>query len=162
LNNYSVSVGQLTKAVVDAKAAVLEKVLLTSLFEFESTNEIKQAVWGKMTMNTAQNALGAITGLTMLEMGKSEECWKIINNLVHEFEQVAKAEGVSFNYSLRDKVKDNLQMSHHPSMWQDLQNKKRTEIDAVNGAISQLGKKHSIPTPYNDMMTSLIKIIEKH
>jgi len=161
LNNYSVSVGQFTKAVADVKATVIGKVLQESRFEFESTNEIKQAVWGKMTMNTAQNALGAITGLTMLAMGQSEECWKIMDNLLHEFEQVAKAEGVNFTYSLRDKVKDNLQMAHHPSMWQDLQNKKRTEIDAMNGAISDLGKKHTIPTPYNDLMTSLIKIIEK-
>jgi len=113
-------------------------------------------------MNIAQNALGAITGLTMLEMGNSEECWKIMNNLVQEFEQIAKAEGVTFTYFLTDKLKANLQMSHHPSMWQDLENKKRTEIDAINGAISRLGKKHGIATPYNDMITSLIKIIKKN
>jgi len=162
MNNYSVSVGEITKAVADAKAIVIGKVLQTSRFEFESTSEIKQAVWGKMTMNTAQNALGAITNLTMREMGQSEECWKIMDNLLYEFEQVAKAEGVIFNYPLQDKLKENLQMAHHPSMWVDLQNKKRTEIDAINGAISTLGKKHNIATPYNDMITSLIKILEKN
>jgi len=95
-------------------------------------------------------------------MGSSEECLKIINSLIQEFEQVAKGEGVSFSYLLLDKLKDNWQMPHHPSMWYDLQNKKRTEIDAINGAISKLGKKHNIATPCNDMITSLIRIIEKN
>jgi 2-dehydropantoate 2-reductase len=162
LNNYSVFVGETSRAVADAKATVIGEVLQASLFDFESTNEVKQAVWDKMLMNTAQNALGALTGFTMLEMGNSEECWKIMNNLIQEFEHVAKAEGVTFAYSLMDKLKGSLQMSHHPSMWQDLQSKKRTEIDAINGAISNLGKKHGIATPYNDMITSLIKIIEKN
>src|SRR5258708_1598729 len=128
----------ISRAVADAKATVLGKVLQASLFDFKATNEAKHAVWDKMLMNTAQNALGAITGLTMLEMGNSEECWKIMNTLVQEFEQVAKAVGVTFTYSLTDKLRENLLMSHHPSMWQDLQNKKRTEIDAINGAISKL------------------------
>lgn len=162
LNNYSVFAGEISRAVADAKATVIGEVLQGSLFDFESTNEIKQAVWDKMLMNTAQNALGAITGLTMLEMGKSDECWGIMIFLIQEFEQIAKAEGVIFTYSLLDKLKVNLLMSHHPSMWQDLQNKKRTEIDAINGAISKLGKKHGIATPYNDMFTALIKIIEKN
>jgi 2-dehydropantoate 2-reductase len=162
LNNYSFFSGEILRVIVDAKATVIGDVLRASLFDFESTTEIKQAVWNKMIMNTAQNALGAITGLTMQEMGNSEECWKIMNSLIQEFEQVAKTEGVTFTYSLKDKLKENLQISHHPSMWQDLQNKKRTEIDAINGAISTLGKKHGIATPYNDMITSLIKVLEKN
>jgi 2-dehydropantoate 2-reductase len=160
LNNFSVSIGAISRTVIDAKATVIAKVLRESTFEFESTNEITQAVWDKMVINTTLNALGAITNLTLIEMGSSKECLKIINNLLQEFEQVAKAEGVSFTYLLQDKLKDNWQMPHHPSMWYDLQNKKRTEIDAINGAISSLGKKHSIKTPFNDMITSLIKIIE--
>ena len=114
-----------------------------------------------MVLNTGQNALGAITNLTFGEMGKSENCLNIAEKLLDEFKQVAKAEGVSFSYSLIDRLKDNWKMSkHHPSMWQDLQQKKETEIDAINGAICNLGKKHNVPTPYNDMITSLIKIIE--
>lgn len=60
-------------------------------------------------------------GLTFGEMGKSEECLKIGESLLQEFEEVAKAERMSFNYSLLDKLKANWQMPHHPSMWQDLQ-----------------------------------------
>jgi 2-dehydropantoate 2-reductase len=160
LNNYSVSAGRISRAVVDAKAKVLTEVFEASSFEFESTNNIKQAAWDKMVINTAVNALGAITNLTLIEMANSEECMKIITGLIQEFEQVANAEGVSFNYSIMNTLQSNLQMPHHPSMWYDLQNKKRTEIDAINGAISTFGKKHGSKTPYNDMITSVIKIIE--
>lgn len=160
LDNCSVSVGYNLRTIIDSKATIIGEILHSSKFKFEPTNEIKQAIWDKMAMNTGQNALGAVTNLTLGEMGDSKECLKIGNKLLEELEQVAKGEGVSFNYSLMDKLKDNWKMSHHPSMWQDLQNKKKTEIDAINGAISTLGEKHNIQTPYNNMITSLIKILE--
>jgi 2-dehydropantoate 2-reductase len=161
INPRSVSVGYNLRTIADSKAVILGKVLEASKFEYEPSDNIKQAVWEKMALNTPQNALGAITNLSFGEMRDSEECIKIAGKILEEFELVAKAEGVSFTYSLMDKLLDNWNMSkHHPSMWQDLQNKKRTEIDAINGAISASGKKHKIPTPYNDMITSLIKVIE--
>lgn len=162
LDDRSVSFGYNLRTIVDSHATILVHVLQSTRFEFESSTNITQAIWDKMVLNTGQNALGAITNLMLGEMGASEECLNIAQKMLNEVKQVAKAEGISFNYSLMDKLRDNWKMSkHHPSMWQDLQLKKKTEIDAINGAISALGKKHGIATPYNDMITSLIKIIEK-
>ncbi|HWY79736.1 MAG TPA: 2-dehydropantoate 2-reductase [Candidatus Sulfotelmatobacter sp.] len=161
LDLRSVSVGYNLRTDVDSKAVILGKVLDASKFEYEASDDITQAVWEKMALNTPQNALGALTNLSFGEMKDSNECIKIADKLLKEFEFVAKAEGIHFTGSLMDKLLDNWNMSkHHPSMWQDLQNRKRTEIDAINGAISALGKKHRIATPYNDMITSLIKVIE--
>ncbi len=157
----SVTVDYDLRTIIDAKAIIFGQVLQSSKFDFSSSDEIRQVVWDKLVLNTVQNPLGAITNLTFGEMGESQECLNIAEKLLGEFEQVAKAEGLSFHYSLIDKLKNTWKMSkHHPSMWQDLQKKKKTEIDAINGAISALGKKHNIATPYNDMITSLIKIIE--
>jgi len=57
INNCSVSVDTISRAVVDAKATVLVEVLQASRFEFEQTNEIKQAIRDKMVINVALNAL---------------------------------------------------------------------------------------------------------
>lgn len=163
LDNRSVSAGFNLRTIVDSNATILVQVLQSTRVAFESSTQINQAIWDKMVLNATQNALGAITNLTLGEMGKSEECLNIAQKLFNEIEKVANAEDVFFNYSFTDKIQDNWKMSkHHPSMWQDIQLKKKTEIEAINGAISALGKKHGIETPYNDMITSLIKIIEIH
>ena len=46
-------------------------------------------------------------------------------------------------------------------MLQDVSKGKRTEIDALNGKISELGRKAGISTPVNDTITGLVKGIEK-
>ena len=46
-------------------------------------------------------------------------------------------------------------------MLQDILAKRKTEIDALNGAISRLARENGIPTPYNDLLTLLIKFKEK-
>ncbi len=149
------------KTFIDARAGELMKILQATRFSVEASPDVRQAVWDKMVLSTGQNALSAITGLTLGEMLQSEYCLEVAAQLLGELEQVAQAEGMSFNYSLIDKLKDNWKMStFRPSMWQDLQKGNRTEIDAINGAIGALGKNHHISTPYNDMITSLIKILE--
>ena len=47
-----------------------------------------------------------------------------------------------------------------PSMVRDVIAMRRTEIDALNGAIVALGKKHNIPTPLNEALLALIKGVE--
>lgn len=82
--------------------------------------------------------------------------------MLDEFKQVAEAEGLHFEYDLMEKLKDNWRGStFYPSMWQDLHHGRRTEIDAINGAISKLGKKHGIKTPHNDEIVAKIKALEK-
>src|SRR5437667_7767788 len=46
------------------------------------------------------------------------------------------------------------------SMLQDVENKRRTEIDVINGAIVEAGRTLGIPTPYNNAMVCLIKALE--
>jgi 2-dehydropantoate 2-reductase len=165
IDDRSVILGNNRRVIVDSNAINLIKVLNSIKYKVESSTDIRQAVWDKMVLSTAQNALSAATNLSFGEMLESSYCLDVASHLLAEFEQVAKAEGIRFNYPLMDKLKNNWKAPEisdfHPSMWQDLKNGNRTEIDAINGAIGQLGEKHGIPTPYNSMTTSLIKILEK-
>ncbi len=51
--------------------------------------------------------------------------------------------------------------NNRSSMLQDVTRGKRTEIDALNGKVCELGRKTGVPTPYNDAITALVKGIEK-
>jgi len=149
-------------AIVDSRATQLVEAMRATSLEVEASENAKQAVWDKLVLNVAQNALSAVTNLNFGEMLESKDCLETAAHLLAEFKQVAEAEGLHFEYDLMDKLKDNWRGStFYPSMWQDLHHGRRTEIDAINGAISKLGKKHGIKTPYNDEMVAKIKVLEK-
>ncbi|MBL8122427.1 2-dehydropantoate 2-reductase [Candidatus Saccharibacteria bacterium] len=153
--------GNMLRSVVDQNAGELANIMQSSPFEAELSPNIKQAMWDKMVLNTGQNALSAITNLKFGEMYQSADCLEIATKLTDELRAVGEAEGLTFDYSMVEKLKDNWKGSSFlPSMWQDLHNGRRTEIDAINGSISRIGKKHGIATPYNDMVSSLIRALE--
>jgi 2-dehydropantoate 2-reductase len=162
-DDRSVALGINRRTVIDAQVGSILEVFAKTRFGVEASDDISQAIWDKMVLNNGQNALSAVTDLSVKQMLDSEECLAIASKLLDELAEVGKAEGLTFSGDLLEKLKDNWGSGRdfHPSMWQDLHAGKQTEIDAINGSISKLGKKHGIPTPYNDMMTSLIKVLEK-
>ena len=50
--------------------------------------------------------------------------------------------------------------AHHPSMLQDLQQGRRTEIEALNGAICRYASQYHLPTPYNDAVCQFIRFLQ--
>lgn len=161
VDDTTVQLGTLTTTVVDPEATRATAVLASSEYKSNMSAPIEQYIWDKLALNVGQNALGATTGFNLLQLGESSHCIEIATHLLDEFEKVANAEGISFEDPLIDKLLGNWKDSpHRPSMLQDFEAGKRTEIDALNGAIVKLGIKHNIPTPYNAMITELIKAIE--
>lgn len=129
-------------------------------------SEINRKIWYKMTSNCTGNAGCAVTRLPLGRFTNCPEGTEIKTGLLEEILAVAEHEGVT---GLRELVtatnywpEDNPMYRHIPSTAQDVQHKRKTEIDFLNGAIVRLGKKHGIATPYNTMITDLIHIIENN
>lgn len=83
---------------------------------------------------------------------------------VGEAAQIAKAKGIALPYD--DPIGRVIEVcgatsGNVASMLQDVLNKRPTEIDFINGAISREGRQLGIPTPVNDTLASLVKAIEK-
>ncbi len=134
----------------------------------EVTEQVSKDIWAKMLYNCALNPLGAIFNVPYGELGKSEYTKAIMNNIFSEiFETMHKA-GYSTHYNTAEDYIDVFYSrllpstgEHRSSMLQDIQAKRRTEIDALNGAVVTLAKQHGVRTPVNEVMTSLIKFIEE-
>ena len=159
----SVMSGDYPRVVVDVKIGFLIDMLRRCHFQVEAVTNSRQAVWDKLAINVGQNALSAVTNLNLGHMLASEDCLMIAGNLLTEVRCVGEVEGVIVDNFLVDRLRDLWEGSDFfPSMWQDIHRGRRTEIDAINGSISELGRKHGIATPYNDMITSLIKALESN
>jgi len=124
---------------------------------------VANKIWEKTILNAALSPLCALSRLTMKEAMENPDTLEIVEYLIYEAVDVAKAEGI--------KLPDNFVKlcvrylgnagNHFPSLAVDLINKRPTEIDYMNGKIVYYGKKHYIRTPLNLTLTNLVKAISK-
>lgn len=100
-------------------------------------------------------------------LGDDPQTRDLMRLIIEEIYQVAAAQGVSLahadaaaycNYFLENLVPATA--GHWPSMWQDLQAGRRTEIEALNGAICRYGEAVGVATPYNDAISRLVRFLE--
>ena len=134
-----------------------------SKIKYEVPDDIIYSMWLKFLLNVSSNQTSAVLGYTFGEMMKSEKCMDFIVKVMKEVIEIAKAEGVNnTDKMLVDALKTFKTMSPEgkTSMLQDVEAKRKTEVDIFAGTIIELGKKHNINTPYNIMLNTLINNIE--
>jgi 2-dehydropantoate 2-reductase len=133
-----------------------------------SPKEIHAALWMKVLYNSALNPLSAIMEVPYGRLGEQPETRQIISNVMKEIFSVIHQKGVKvpfgcyedyYNFFMERLLPPTV--DHRSSMLQDITKGRQTEIDALNGAISECGREMGIETPYNDMLTALIKFKEK-
>ena len=120
--------------------------------------------WAKLTINAGLNAISAVTGLTNGQLAAYPETQELMMRAVAEAECVAKARGVTLPpgdrqaevLTIARATKDN-----KSSMLQDVLKRRRTEIEAINGAIVSEGMRLGVPTPINDALTLMVKALER-
>lgn len=129
---------------------------------------ITTQLWGKVLYNCSLNALGAILNVPYGDLAQSPESLDLIKAVVWEIFAVAAAKGVAMPYAGPEEYYRFLlerqlppTATHHSSMHQDITQGRATEIDALNGAISRYGKEQVVPTPVNDVLTAIIKGLER-
>jgi len=133
-----------------------------------SDSDIAPWLWDKVLYNAALNPLGALLNMTYGELAEDELTRSVMDVIIDEAFAVANSCGAPLRWRNADEYKKHFYeklvlptSAHRASMLQDLQAGKRTEVDALNGAIAELGKQHGIKTPLNDAVTSLIKRRER-
>lgn len=149
-----------------SKTSRLEKVkafLESAGINVQITQDITGLLWSKLLINVGINPLTGITGLRNGELLDYEETRAIMRRAVNEAKSVVDRKGVHLIYPNHlQKVEAVCQATARniSSMLQDVQNKKKTEIDYINGAILREGKKLSLDMPINQALINLIHLLE--
>ncbi|MEX2753282.1 MAG: ketopantoate reductase family protein [Candidatus Freyarchaeota archaeon] len=127
------------------------------------TPNISGIVWGKALVNAGINPFGTLTGMRNGELLEVPEIVESIKELVLEGAEVAHKLGVHLPFNPVEKTFEVARQTaqNKNSMLQDIERGKRTEIDYINGAISRYGREVHVPTPMNDLVTALVKGLEK-
>lgn len=130
-------------------------------------DDILSYIWAKVLYNCALNPLAALLNVPYGELGKNQETRAIMKEIVNEIYQVADQKALVLPQRTAEEYFHHLMnqlipatASHHASMLQDLQGGRRTEIDALNGAISQMAASLGLAAPNNCLITRLIHFCE--
>lgn len=122
-------------------------------------------IWRKVIINCTVNTVCAVLRLKIYEVAQDKYGMELFEGVVREACAVATAKGIPFDADefLATHLKnfiDNMG-DYYPSMAQDmLMNRRQTEVDVLNGMISQYGRQLGIPTPVNDVLTTMVKAIQ--
>ncbi len=125
------------------------------------SSDIRQAKWEKMCWNCVFNPLTVILDDCIATALDHPEMLSVIVTIVDEVVKVAKGLSVSLDESMSQKVVRSSQEIRdiHTSMYDDWKAGRPTEIDDLNGYIVKKGKEFGIPTPVNESLTALVKVI---
>jgi 2-dehydropantoate 2-reductase len=121
--------------------------------------------WRKLIFNAATNPVGALTGLTHGRVCEDPELRTFVTGLVDEGKAVAAAQSIELDEDPETLIdfaaRPEVAYDHKASMLQDVEARRQTEIDFLNGGIVRFGREHGVPTPLNEAVTALIKGLER-
>jgi 2-dehydropantoate 2-reductase len=121
--------------------------------------------WRKVIFNAATNPVGAVTGLTHGRVCEDPALRRLVSGLVDEGKAVAGAQGIELDADPEELIdhaaRPDVAYDHKASMLQDVEARRATEIDYLNGGIARFGREHRVPTPLNEAILALVKGLEK-
>ena len=126
-------------------------------------DDITGYIWDKWVLNSAVNPISAITGLRQGEIPRTPSIEEFQTRIIEEILAVVAAKGIRLHDAdIKTSIKDQCwKKFNKPSMQQHIEAGKRSEIDALNGAVVRLAQEAGVPVPFNEALTMLIKGLEK-
>jgi 2-dehydropantoate 2-reductase len=147
---------------------------LKSVGDVRLTRNMRGQIWSKLLVNTAFTGLSAVSGLRYGEVAAHPDGRAAAYAIWAEGVAVGEAAGATFEAVLgvepRELVaRDDAALERmmaiagntKPSMLQDLEQGRLTEVDVVNGGVARRGRAHAIATPFNDRVVELVHAMER-
>lgn len=140
----------------------LAGLLTRSGMETEAMEDARGAQWTKLIFNAASNALCSLTGLPHGRAASNEDVRWVMDRVIEEGKAVAVELGIEMEKDPAVLLEESIEvaMDHKPSMLQDVQAHRRTEIDQLNGGIARFGEQTGVPTPLNKAAWALVRGLE--
>jgi 2-dehydropantoate 2-reductase len=131
--------------------------------EVRPTGEVLREIWSKLALNCCSLPTTALLRFYAGQLIEHEGTLALMQGILREVVLVANAQGIPLGFDERWEAITGLlrrASGAKSSMFQDIEAGRRTEIDVVNGAAVDAGKRLGIPTPYNEAMVWLIRSLE--
>ena len=138
----------------------LTKLWVDAGFKAKAFEDINQLIWEKYICNTTLSAPCTVFDCTLGELMDNPVWWDIALGCTKEVYQLGIAKGIAFSFDdpVAYVIAFASKMPHaRPSMLLDHHASRRSEIDAINGMAAELGQKMGIVTPYNEVLSAIVR-----
>ena len=146
----------------------MERLLNAGGMLTKFSEETEKFIWDKLCNNIMTNGIAALLQISNEDIQNHPDGWTLLGELARELVEVAKAKGIDISienhWNAREEgyiyERDKVDPFHYVSALFDSVQKRKTEIDFLNGVIVREGKKHGIPTPYNETVWRLVRLMQ--
>ncbi len=155
------TIGELDGRVTPRVQAIAQ--VLRAVGDVEVSREIVKVIWSKLCLNVCALPACALLRFYSGELVRHEGTMSLMKELLREAVAVAHAQGIGLDCDERwEAIQKILHAAAtvRASMLQDVEVRRLTEIDTINGAVIEAGLRHGVPTPHNQTMVWLVKALE--
>ena len=137
----------------------LSRIMTEAGLKAPVRKKIRDDIWLKLLGNATFNPVSVLTGATLEQMGRDTDIHAIIYAMMNEAREVASRLGVKFSMDIERRINAAIDVgAHKTSMLHDFENGRPLEIDALVGAVSELGRLVDVPTPTIDEILALVRL----
>ena len=121
---------------------------------------IRHDMWVKLMGNVAYNPISALTRATLIEIVQRAETRQLAASIMAEAESVAQRLGIEMGVSIEQRLEGAQKVGHHKtSMLQDLESGRPMELEAIVGAVVELGDRMLLPLPCTKAVYACVKLL---
>ena len=125
------------------------------------TTRIRHEIWVKILGNVAFNPMSALTRATLAQMVRDPDALAVVRNIMTEVEAVAAKLGMELPVSIEQRIAGAGKVGEHKtSMLQDLEAGRPMELEAIAGAVVELGERLDVPMPHTRSVYACTKLLE--
>ncbi len=126
------------------------------------TTRIRHEIWVKILGNVAFNPVSVLTGATLVQMARDPEVSTLVRNIMREAEAVAGQLGLELPVSIEQRMAGAEKVGEHKtSMLQDLEAGRAMELEAVVGAVVELGERFNLPMVHTRTVYACAKLLSE-
>jgi len=144
------------------RCRLVSETLVRSGLRAPITTHIRQEIWVKLLGNIAFNPISALTGATLVQMARDRQVSTLVRAIMAETETVAGKLGISMPITIDQRIAGAEKVGEHKtSMLQDLEAGRPLELEAIVGAVLELGERLGIAMPHTRAVYACAKMLEK-
>jgi 2-dehydropantoate 2-reductase len=144
------------------RARTIAEVLIAAGFRCPVTTRFRHEIWVKLIGNVAFNPISALTGGTLEELVRHADTCRVVRDIMVETEAVAARLNIELPVSIDQRIAGAEKVgAHKTSMLQDLEAGRPMEIEAVVGAVVELGERLGVPMPATRTVYACVKMLDE-
>ena len=161
VEGHRISLGELD-GTRSERCRQIAEALIAAGFRCPITARLRHEVWVKLLGNVAFNPISALTGATLVQMARHRETAEVVRTIMAEAEAVAARLGIELPISIDQRIAGAEKVgAHKTSMLQDLEAGRPMELDAVVGAVVELGDRLGVATTATRTVYSCAKLLDE-